>query len=63
MILFARTAAHSYRTNYFSIAFQRDAASKDHDATVTRNVNSEELAAPLASDAPDLWLKYRKRET
>jgi hypothetical protein len=47
MILFSGAAADSYCADNLPIAFQRDAASEDHDAAVIGNVNSEELATRL----------------
>ena len=47
VILLCGAAADSYCADNLSIAFQRDAASEDHDAAVIGNVNSEELATRL----------------
>src|ERR1700751_3198272 len=47
LILLSGPAADSYRADNLSASFQGDAASEDHDASVVRNVNSEELTARL----------------
>jgi hypothetical protein len=44
MILLARTAAHADGANHLTFSFERNAARKDHDATVVGRMDSEELA-------------------
>jgi len=48
LILFAHPAAYSHRADNLVAAFQRNAARENHDASVVRNVNPEELVARLA---------------
>src|SRR5882724_9374776 len=47
MILIAGTAADANRADDPSLHLQRDAAGKNHDLAVVRNMNAEELAARL----------------
>src|ERR1039457_3836637 len=43
----ARTTAHADRAQDFSVAFQRDAAGKDHDFSIVGNMDAKELSARL----------------
>jgi hypothetical protein len=47
MILIAGTTADANRPYDFALKLQRDAAGKNHDFAVVRNVNAEEFAARL----------------
>src|SRR5260370_3140184 len=47
MILIAGATADANRADYLAIQLQRDAAGKNHDLAVVRNMNAEELAARL----------------
>src|SRR4051812_33145954 len=48
LILLAHSAADADATDYFSSALQRNSSGEDHDATVVRYMDAEELAARLA---------------
>ena len=47
MILVAGTTADANRPDHLAIQLQRDAAGKNHDFAVVRNMNAEELASRL----------------
>src|ERR1700676_3376129 len=47
MILIAGTTTDANRPYYLAIQLQRDAAGKNHDFAVVRNMNAEELAPRL----------------
>jgi hypothetical protein len=47
MILLARTATHADGANHLTFSFERNAARKDHDATVVGRMDPEELAPRL----------------
>src|SRR6266851_4098545 len=47
MILIAGTTADANRPYYLAIQLQGDAASKNHDFAIVRNMNAEELAPRL----------------
>src|SRR5258708_26972387 len=47
MTLIAGTTADANRPYYLAIQLQRDAAGKNHDFAIVRNMNAEELASRL----------------
>src|ERR1022692_2992703 len=47
VVLFARATAHADGAHNFSVAFQRNAARKDHDFAIVGDMNAEELSARL----------------
>src|ERR1700692_419456 len=48
MILIAGTRPAANSPYYLAIAFQRDAASEDHDLAIVRRMNTEELTSRLS---------------
>src|SRR5664279_4299275 len=47
VVLLARTTAHADRAHDFSVAFQRNASSEDHNLAIVGDMNAKELSARL----------------